>query len=104
MPPPVTIGQLFHQYRYWVYGGTGLFVFILGAMLYVFLLNRRLSAVTLKLRHEHQEREKIVADLNEFKVTLDQVQDSVFMFDPDTLLFFMSIKEVWIRSVTHWQN
>ncbi|WP_319585218.1 PhnD/SsuA/transferrin family substrate-binding protein [uncultured Desulfobulbus sp.] len=86
--PPVTIGQLYHQYRYWVYGGTGLFVLILGAMMHVFLLNRRLSAITLKLRHEHQEREKTLADLNEFKITLDQVQDSVFMYDPDTLLFF----------------
>jgi len=85
---PVTIGQLYHQYRYWVYGGTGLLVLILGAMLHVFLLNRRLSAITLKLRYEHQEREKIVADLNDFKVTLDQVQDSVFMFDPDTLRYF----------------
>jgi two-component system, NtrC family, sensor kinase len=86
--PPVTIGQLYQQYRYWVYGGTGLFVLFLGAIIHVSWLNRRLSAITLKLRHEHQEREKTVDDLNEFKVTLDQVQDSVFMYYPDTLRFF----------------
>ena len=86
--PPLTIGQLYQKYRPWVLTGAGLFTVILCAMVVVFFLNRRLSAITLKLRHEHQEREKTVADLNEFKVTLDQVQDLVFMFDPDTLLFF----------------
>jgi len=83
-----TLAQLYRQYQPWVFGGAGLLSFILGVMVHVFLLNRKLSATTLKLKNEHQAREKTLADLNEFKVTLDQVHDSVFMFDPETLQFF----------------
>jgi PAS domain S-box-containing protein len=85
--PPVTIGQLYQEYRLWVLGAAGLFAVILGAMMHVFFLNRKLSVTTLKLYREHRAREKMVADLNEFKATLDNVRDSVFMFDVETLRF-----------------
>ncbi len=87
-PPPVTIGQLYRKYRPWVWTGLGVVLVFLGATTHVFLLNRKLAAATHKLQVEHAKREKTLADLNEFKVTLDQVQDSVYMFDPDTLHFF----------------
>jgi len=40
------------------------------------------------LDHELAHRKRIEKNLNEFKMTLDQVMDCVFMFLPDTLHFF----------------
>ena len=86
-PPPLTVGQLYREYRSWVWGGTALFLVIFEVMMYMFIFNRKLSATTFKLCREHQKREQTVAELNEFKTTLDNVRDSVFMFDPETLQF-----------------
>ena len=83
----VTIGQFYKQYRLWVHGGIGASILILGAMAVVFFLNRKLATTTLSLRSEQREKEKTLADLNDFKTTLDRVRDSVFMFDPDSLRF-----------------
>lgn len=84
---PVSFYQLYRQYRYWAYGSLGLFLVILGGSLLVLLLNRKLSSAMANLAREHQEKEKVVADLNEFKTTLDKTNDCVFIFDPETLLF-----------------
>ena len=84
---PVSLYQLYRQYRYWVYSALGLFLFILGGALHMMILNRKLSSAMATLAREHKEKEKIVASLNEFKTTLDKTNDCVFIFDPETLLF-----------------
>jgi len=84
---PVSLRQLYHQYRYWVQGLIGLFVVILGGALHVTILNRKLSLTMARLAKERQEREKTVAELVEFKTTLDKTSDCVFIFDPVSLLF-----------------
>ena len=84
---PVSLYQLYRQYRYWVHGALGLFLVILGGAAHMLLLNRRLSLAMATLAREHKEKEQIVARLNEFKTTLDKTNDCVFIFDPKTLLF-----------------
>lgn len=86
-PLPLTIGQFYRQYRPWVLAGTGLFMVVLSATIVVLLLNRKLTATTLKLNAEHREKEKTLADLNDFKTTLDKTHDAVFILDPDSILF-----------------
>ncbi len=84
---PPTIGQLYRQYRSWVWGFTGLFIAILSTLTGLFILNRRISSVTTQLRREQRLQEKTMANLNEFKTTLDNLRDAIFMFPPDTLRF-----------------
>jgi len=84
---PVSLYQLYRQYRYWVHGALALFLIILGGAALVLLLNRKLSLTLANLAREQKEKEKIVASLNEFKTTLDKTNDCVFIFDPKTLLF-----------------
>jgi len=40
-----------------------------------------------RIAREHKEKEETVAELYEFKATLDKTNDCVFIFDPETLLF-----------------
>lgn len=84
---PVSLYQLYRQYRYWIYGALGLFLVMLGGVGLVLFLNRKLSTTMAKLTGEHQEKEQIVTRLNAFKTTLDKTNDCVFIFDPQTLLF-----------------
>ncbi len=85
--PPLSLYQLYQKYIYWVHGSLGLLTIILGAALLVVFLNRKLTVTMERLAKEHKEKEKTVADLYEFKTTLDKTNDCVFIFDPDTLLF-----------------
>jgi len=84
---PLSVGDFFRQYRLWVLGGTAVFLLVLGSLLVSFFLNQKLARTSRKLRDEHQQREQTLADLNEFKTTLDKVHDCVFMLDPETLRF-----------------
>jgi PAS domain S-box-containing protein len=84
---PVTLKQLYQKYRLWVQGLLGLLAVILGGSIYGFFLNRKLKFTMVRLSHEHKEKERTVATLNEFKTTLDKTNDCVFIFDPETLLF-----------------
>ena len=84
----IPLQQLLHQYWPW-------FVFIClflvlgcGVTLYFLRLNHRLRLTMTVLDHELAHRKRIEKNLNEFKMTLDQVMDCVFMFLPDTLHFF----------------
>ncbi len=85
--PTLSLSQLYQKYSSWVHGFLGLLAIILGGSVYMAILNGRLAAAMARLAKEHQEKEKTVAALNEFKTTLDKTNDCVFIFDPDTLLF-----------------
>jgi len=53
-------------------------------------MTENLAAITVsrdELSREIEERKMVEKQLNQFKLTLDQTLDSVFMFDPDTLKF-----------------
>lgn len=83
----ITISQMYHQYKYWIYVGIVFLVCTFSGLALVARLNRKLSCVLLDLQSEHRQRAQVVADLNEFKRTLDQTLDCVFMFSSDTLHF-----------------
>jgi len=83
----ISFRQLLIQYRPWLVAALCFALFLSGSATYVFALNRRLQNTMGKLDHELIERERMISTLNEFKQTLDQVLDCVFMFDPDTLEF-----------------
>jgi PAS domain S-box-containing protein len=83
----VTLQQLLHQYWPWLVG-IGLFSVLGGGLtLYFLRLNQRLRLTMTVLDHELAQRKRIEKNLNEFKMTLDQIMDCVFMFLPDTLHF-----------------
>jgi len=83
----VTLKQFYTQYKNWIFGIIVCLLFLSGVVSYVLLLNRRLHFAMTQLDSDHMERRQIVADLNEFKMTLDHIHDCVFMFAPDTLSF-----------------
>ena len=62
---------------------------IFGSYFVIWLLGiAGLGFGTNRLNRQLEERRRTEADLAEFKVTLDQSRDCVFMFYPDTLKFF----------------
>ena len=83
----ISFQQLITQYRPWIMAASTLILVLSGAASHVFILNRRLRRTMKKLDHELMERKKILVDLNEFKQALNQINDCVFMFAPDTLQF-----------------
>jgi len=83
----ITLGQLYQQYRIWLYVGIIFWVCIFTGVTLVLKLNRRLESTLANLDAEHRQRARVMADLNEFKLTLDQTLDCVFMFAADTLQF-----------------
>ena len=83
----ITWRQLYRQYRSWIFGGLVIVLLLSGAVSHVFLLNRRLHATMVLLDLEDRRRQQVIADLDEFKLTLDHTHDCVFMFTPDTLFF-----------------
>ncbi|KAF0189547.1 MAG: PAS domain [Desulfobulbaceae bacterium] len=83
----MTFQQLLHGYWPWFSGALLLLVLICGGSLYFIALNRRLRMTMTVLDHELAQRSRIEKNLNEFKVTLDQIMDCVFMFLPDSLRF-----------------
>jgi len=83
----ITLQQLLRQYWPWLIG-IGLFLMLVsGGTLYFLRLNRRLRLTMTVLDHELAQRKRIEKNLNEFKMTLDQIMDCVFMFLPDNLHF-----------------
>ena len=83
----ISLQQILARYWPWIAALFCFALFLAGLAAYVLTLNRRLKKTMNRLDHELLEREQIVADLNAFKQTLDQILDCVFMFDPDTLEF-----------------
>jgi len=83
----ISLARMLAQYWPWLAALSGLSLFLAAIATYTLALNRRLKNTMQRLDHELLEREQIVSDLNEFKQTLDQILDCVFMFDPDTLEF-----------------
>lgn len=83
----ISFRQLLHQYWPWL-AGIGLFLGLAGGgSLYFQQLSKRLRLTMTVLDHELAERKRIEKNLNEFKMTLDQIMDCVFMFLPDSLHF-----------------
>ncbi len=83
----ISLQQILARYWPWIAALFCFALFLTGLATYVLALNRRLKKTMNRLDHELLERKQIVADLNAFKQTLDQILDCVFMFDPDTLEF-----------------
>lgn len=83
----ITFDQLYRQYYKWILVGIIFLVCISGGLVLVLNLNRRLKTAIVNLDVEHRQRAQLVADLDEFKLTLDQTLDCVFMFAADTLRF-----------------
>ena len=83
----ISLQQLLHQYWPWLMA-IGLFLLLAGGGTFYFSrLNHRLRLTMTVLDHELAERKRIEKNLNEFKLTLDQIMDCVFMFLPGTLHF-----------------
>ena len=83
----ISLPQLLRQYWPWLIG-IGLFlVVVCCATFYFQRLNQRMRLTMTVLDHELAQRKRIEKNLNEFKMTLDQIMDCVFMFLPDTLHF-----------------
>ena len=57
------------------------------AMIFVLLLNRRLKSTMITLDRELENNKTMSEKLQQFKLSLDQILDCVFMFEPDTLRF-----------------
>lgn len=83
----ITYRQLYQQYKAWIYISVIFFACTFCGITLVLVLNKRLNSAIVDLESEHQQRALIVADLNEFKLTLEQTLDCVFMFSPDDLQF-----------------
>ncbi len=83
----ITLSQLYRQYKTGIYVSIIFLFCILSGGALVLKLNRRLKTAIVSLDLEHEQREQVVADLNEFKLTLDQTLDCVFMFSADTFQF-----------------
>jgi two-component system sensor histidine kinase TtrS len=60
---------------------------LLGVTSTVTLLNRRLKNTMLQLDHELLNNKQLSENLQQFKLSLDQTLDCVFMFDPVTLRY-----------------
>lgn len=75
---------------YWPWLVVTLLLLLLGfsATLYFQKMSNKLSRAMDDVEHELQERKAVEDILNSFKLTLDQIEDCVFMFAPDTLKFF----------------
>lgn len=76
----INLPQYHKQYQIWI-------LLIGGLVVYIFWLNRRFHSTMEQLECQHKQREQVVTDLNEFKITLDNINDCVFMFVPDTLKY-----------------
>ena len=83
----ITWRQMLSQYRFWLMAMAGFILLLIGSATHVFSLNKRLRSTMGELDRKLIERREIIADLNDFKHALNQIHDSVFMFDPDTLIF-----------------
>jgi two-component system sensor histidine kinase TtrS len=83
----ITLSQLYQQYKIWILTGVALLLCIFSAIILVLKLNGKLKTALTNLDLEHQQRAQTVADLDEFKLTLDQTLDCVFMFSADDLRF-----------------
>lgn len=84
----ISLSQLYQQYKIWVYISATFLILTFCGISLVAILNRKLNLAIVDLDSEHQQRAKVVADLGEFKLTLDQTLDCVFMFYADSLRFF----------------
>lgn len=83
----ITLHQLYQQYKAWIFIGATILACILSGIALVLKLNGKLKTTLVNLDTEHQQRAQIIADLDEFKLTLDQTLDCVFMFSADDLRF-----------------
>lgn len=83
----ITPRQLYQQYKVWIFIGATILASILGGIFLTLKLNGKLKTALVNLDLEHQQRAQIIADLDEFKLTLDQTLDCVFMFSADDLRF-----------------
>lgn len=83
----ITPKQLYDQYKHWIQSGIVFLGCLVVGVTLILKLNWKLSATLADLDKEHREREQVMADLNEFKMTLDQTLDCVFMFSSDNLHF-----------------
>jgi len=81
----ISLARFFKQYQSWLLAILALLALIIGGMIHVTLLNRRLKAATINLDRELVTRKQILSELGEFKETLDRINDCVFMFNPETL-------------------
>ena len=81
----ISLQQILDQYWPWFTGVCLFLVLVCGVTLYFLRLNQRLRLTMTVLDHELAQRKRIEKNLNEFKMTLDQIMDCVFMFLPDTL-------------------
>jgi two-component system sensor histidine kinase TtrS len=83
-PGTISLARFFKEYQSWMLAILALLALIVGAIIHVAFLNRRLRAATIGLDRELATRKKLLLELGEFKETLDRINDCVFMFDPAT--------------------
>ncbi|MFT5699648.1 MAG: PAS domain S-box-containing protein [Desulforhopalus sp.] len=83
----ITLGQLYQQYKIWFFTSATLLLCIFSTIVLVLKLNGKLKTALVNLDLEHQQRAQIIDDLDEFKLTLDQTLDCVFMFSADDFRF-----------------
>ena len=83
----ITLSQFYQQYKMWLSIGVIFLLCTFGGVALMLKLNKRLKTALNILDSEHKQRALLVADLDEFKLTLDQTLDCVFMFSADSLQF-----------------
>jgi phosphate/phosphite/phosphonate ABC transporter binding protein len=83
----ITLGRLYQQYKYWINVGLIFLVCTFAGVTIILKLNRRLKGTLTQLDALHRQRELVMADLDDFKKTLDQALDCIFMFSGDSLSF-----------------
>jgi len=99
----ISLQQLLHQYWPWL-AGIVLFLGLAGGgSLYFQQLSRRLRRTMTVLDHELLERKRIEKSLNEFKMTLDQIMDCVFMFRPNSL-HYIYVNQGGIQQIGYSMN
>lgn len=84
----ISLKDLYSQYKVYLYIVSIFTLCTLCGGTLTIIINRKLATALEDLDTEHKQRALVVADLNEFKMTLEQTLDCVFMFSPDTLRFF----------------
>lgn len=80
---PVSLKQIYAQYREWIFGLLTCFFLLLGGLAHVLFLNRRLKRTKGELNKENSRNAELILSLKEFKVTLDNINDAVLILTPE---------------------
>ena len=96
----VSLIEVYHQYRYWLLVYLLLFTLVLAGLGIILVLYRKQKRFMGLLEYANNERLEVIDYLSEFKITLDAVNDSVFVFD-DKSMKFQYVNKVGVDNVEY---